>query len=144
MLSKSLLLATATLLASANATLLWKPTTEAIAVDVSELVLNETLAVRADEVTYKGVGCDRIGLGQTDTNNARNAFISHCQGRTTSLYYYSGDTVAFYCQWHPGPQCDTGSANHAFDMITNQCGIDQVSGDGIGCYPDDIKICSNS
>ena len=50
---------------------------------------------------YKGVGCDNIMLGKTDTDDATNTFYSRCEGLTQSLFVYDGDTVAFYCQWHP-------------------------------------------
>ncbi|EME39179.1 hypothetical protein DOTSEDRAFT_28354 [Dothistroma septosporum NZE10] len=88
----------------------------------------------ASRDSYQGVGCDNIMLGKTDTDDATNSFYGQCEGLTQSLFVYDGDTVAFYCQWKPGPQCDVSSAHNAFTMITNQCGLY-----GAGSYSDNTE-----
>lgn len=123
--STSLVLATAALLISAQAAVVYKPVSEALVVSTPASIDEATgLKPRAN---FKGVGCDKIMLSNTETDQAVTGLINQCRGKTQSIFSYDGDSVVFYCQWHPGPQCSIDSANHAFDMITDQCGLYGVS-----------------
>ena len=51
--------------------------------------------------SYKGVGCDNIMINKADTDYAVGAFYAQCKDATQSIFKYDGDTVMFYCQWHP-------------------------------------------
>ena len=119
--STTLVITTAALLISAHAAVVYKPASEALVVS-SPVSLDEATKLKPRK-SYKGVGCDDITLSKTETDKAVAGLANQCRGTTQGIYSYDGDTVAFYCQWHPGPQCSVDSANHAFDMITEQCGL---------------------
>ncbi|KAF2159983.1 hypothetical protein M409DRAFT_60384 [Zasmidium cellare ATCC 36951] len=83
------------------------------------------------DASYSGVGCDNIMLAQDETDTATQNLEFYGQGKTVSFFSYDGDTVAFYCQWRTAPKLDGASAVHAYQMITDQCGLY-----GAGSYSD--------
>lgn len=124
--STSLVIVTAALLVGAQAAVPpYKPASEALVVSSPDSI-DESMRLMPRD-SFKGVGCDGILLSQTQTDKAVTGLVNQCRGKTQNVFSYDGDIVAFYCQWHPGPQCSVGSANHAFDMITDQCGLYQAS-----------------
>ncbi|KAK4500606.1 hypothetical protein PRZ48_008795 [Zasmidium cellare] len=74
------------------------------------------------DASYRGVGCDDIMLAANEADTATQNLEFYCEGKTVSFFSYSGDTVAFYCQWRDGPKCAGDSAANALNMITGQCG----------------------
>lgn len=124
--STSLVIVTAALLVGAQAAVPpYKPASEALVVSSPDSI-DESMRLMPRD-SFKGVGCDGILLSHPQTDKAVTGLVSQCRGKTQNIFSYDGDIVAFYCQWHPGPQCSVGSANHAFDMITDQCGLYQAS-----------------
>ncbi|CAK1358013.1 unnamed protein product [Cercospora beticola] len=99
-----------------------------LSIAVSSPVQSVNIATGSNlDARAHGIGCDDIMINKEQTDKAVNDFYAVCQGKQQSIFTYVGDTVVFYCQWHPGPQCAVTSASHQFEMITSQCGLYGVS-----------------